>query len=433
MRGLFGLAVASATAFVSQTLARPIVATPGGLESIVITAENTVNGTLPTDQLTVQSNPLRFSLHNNFGGGQLYVYVSGRDSNEQVVLLSTSGQFYYPNPAGSPVPVPIPADAGHAITLGGAGSTTEFTIPDFISSSRVWVSDGPLQFFSVLAGDGRVSLVEPSFANPQDPSAGLNWGFVELTNNAGGIYANLSFVDFIGLVMSMRLTLGSGDVQTVQGLDPSALAAICNGLRDQATRDGQPWDQMCVTREDGTPLRILAPNIYVASNPGSMDSYYTDYVNQVWAKYTNEDLIIDTQGEWGRVPCRVQGSDMVCQGDSIAYPKPTIVDIWGCNSGPFANIGDALHKAILARMCAAFHRTELLLDGGNVTPSLGAPGYYTVDPTSHYSRLVHEHETDGKGYAFSYDDVNVGGENQAGVVAGANPQLLEIFVGGGLS
>jgi hypothetical protein len=187
---------------------------------------------------------------------------------------------------------------------------------------------------------------------------------------------------------------------------------------------------MCRTSKAGTPLRVLAPNMYVASNPGAMDSYYTDYVNQVWAKYSSEDLIVDTQGEWGQVPCRVTGDNLVCQGDSMEYPKPTIVDIWGCNSGPFANQGDALHKAILARLCAAFHRTELLLSGGNVTPSLGAPGYYTTDPTSHYSRLVHEHETDNKGYAFSYDDVNPSGENAAGVVAGANPQVLELFLGG---
>ncbi|EMR68337.1 putative glucan endo- -beta-glucosidase protein [Eutypa lata UCREL1] len=433
MRGLFGLAVAAATALVSQSLARPIIATPGGVESIIITAENTVNGTMPSTDATTASNPLKFSLVNNLGGEQLYVYVTGRDSNNQVVLVNTAGQFYYPNPAGSEVPVAIPSDAGHAIPLGAIGTTTEFSIPDYISSSRIWVSDGELQFFSVVAGDGQISLVEPSFSNPADPSSGQNWGFVEFTNNEGGIYANISFVDFIGIVMSMRLTLGSGEIQTVQGLAPGALEDICAGLQSQAAQDGQPWDKMCVTREDGTPLRILAPNMYITSNPGSMDSYYTDYINEVWAKYTNEDLIIDTQGEWGQVACRASGDQMTCAGDSLAYPKPTIVDVWGCNSGPFANTGDQLHLAIVARMCAAFHRTELLLDGGNLTPSLGSDVYYTANPTSHYSRLVHEHETDGKGYAFSYDDVNITGENEAGVVAGLDPQVLEIFIGGGLS
>lgn len=221
-------------------------------------------------------------------------------------------------------------------------------------------------------------------------------------------------------------------MQTVEGLaTETAVADICNAMIDQAAQDGQPWDQMCVTRStDGLPLRILAPNMYLASNPGSMDAYWASYVDDVYAKYTDEDLIIDTQGVSGQVPCRVTGEEMWCEGDVLPYPKPTAADIFGCNSGPFANVGDDLHKAILARMCAAFHRSELLIDGGNVTPALGADGYYTVDPTSHYSRLVHEYETDGLGYAFSYDDVNPHGENAAGVVAGLEPQVLEIFIGG---
>jgi hypothetical protein len=434
MRGIFGLAIATATTFIGYTLAipKPIVVTPGDEDDIIITAENTVNGTHVPEDPVINRNPLKFTVHNNFGGG-LYAYVTGKDPTGAVVMLTTSGSWYYPNPGGSQQPIAIPTDAGHAIPLSGSG-TTDFSIPDYISSGRVWISQGQLEFFTVTTGDGKPSLVEPSAVNPSDPSAGMNWGFVELTNTANaGIYANISFVDFIGLIISMRLRLGSGEVQTVEGLASNAVSQICNGLIAQTARDGQPWDKMCVTKSDGTPLRVLAPNMYVASNPGAMANYYTSYVDQVWAKYTNEDLIIDTQGQWGRVPCRVSGSNLVCRGDSIPYPKPSIVDIWGCNSGPFANIGDDLHKSILARLCAAFHRSELLLPGGNVTPSLGSAGYYTVSPTSHYSRLVHEYETDGKGYAFSYDDVNPHGENAAGVVAGPNPQVLELFVGGGLA
>ncbi|RWA06910.1 hypothetical protein EKO27_g8203 [Xylaria grammica] len=72
----------------------------------------------------------------------------------------------------------------------------------------------------------------------------------------------------------------------------------------------------------------------------------------------------------------------------------------------------------------------LLLPGGNVQPSLGAASYYTVSPTSHYSRVVHQYEVNGIGYAFSYDDVNPDGENASGTVAGDNPTLLKVTVGG---
>ena len=234
------------------------------------------------------------------------------------------------------------------------------------------------------------------------------------------------------MVFSMRLTLGSGATQQVTGLDSTAITSICQGLQAQGARDGKAWAKLCMFRSDGTPLRVLAPNIF-SDNNRDFDSYYNDYVNQVWSKYTKEDLTIVTQGSWGNVPCRVSSDNLLhCQGDSKGFPKPTTRDIFGCNSGPFANIpnGNSPHLAVVARLCAAFTRSELLLPGGNITPSLGNSKYYTANPTSHYARLVHQHEVDGKGYAFSYDDVNVGGENAAGVVAGPAPKMLEVWAGG---
>jgi hypothetical protein len=58
-----------------------------------------------------------------------------------------------------------------------------------------------------------------------------------------------------------------------------------------------------------------------------------------------------------------------------------------------------------------------------VQPSLGNSSYYKESPSNHYSRLVHKYESDGLGYAFSYDDVNPSGENEAGIVAGLNPTV----------
>ena len=152
----------------------------------------------------------------------------------------------------------------------------------------------------------------------------------------------------------------------------------------------------------------------------------------MWEKYSQEDLTINTQGEAGEVKCRVEGDELTCEGDNRGYVKPTVLDIWGCNSGPFTvQEGDnGVHEAIVPRLCAAFHRTTLLMEGGNVQPGLSSDAYYTNNPTSHYSRLVHENEVDGLGYSFSYDDVNPDGENAAGVVSGPDPKVLEVVIGG---
>ncbi|KAI0596004.1 glycoside hydrolase family 64 protein [Biscogniauxia sp. FL1348] len=436
MRGLFNLAIATAAIYITTSLSAPIVVNPGGIKDLEISYHNTVNSTATTvkDELfTIASSadPLKISLVNNFEGGQMYAYITGQDPSGAIVMLSTDGSWHFPDPLGSAIPIAI--NASVALPLGATGQTTELTLPDYLSSGRVWIAEGMLTFFTVAAADGKATLVEPSSANPSDPSAAINWGFVELTNTKeAGIFANISFVDFVGLVIGMTLTLSSGETQTVKGLAKGAIESICNDLKTQAASDGQPWDEMCVLDTEGKPLRVQAPNLYIANNPSTMEDYYTDYIEQVWTKYASEDLIINTQTDAGNVACRATGSRISCDGDNREYPKPTTADIWGCNSGPFAIHEDdnAIHKAVVPRLCAAFTRTTLLVDGGSTQPSISRDGYYQSSPTNHYSRIVHSYETDGRGYAFSYDDVNPDNENEAGVVAGVNPTVLELTVGG---
>lgn len=476
MRHFFATALAAGIAIITQHAvhAMPVVAQPDSQQSVIITKHNTLNGTaapythdeqqelstLGMTDYTVSSsttsssgNSLKFAIHNNLPSTQhgLMAYVTGRDMTGAVVMLNSAGQWYYPNAGGSAIPVAVPESANIGISLTSTtGKSTEFTIPDFIESGRVYVSDGPLSFLVVTSDLGGTTLVEPSAANPADASANVNWGFVELTNlKDAGIFANISFVDFVGLVMGMKLHLGgTGDAskstQQVEGLSGNAVQAICDAMHAQAAKDGQPWGDMCVTdASTGKALRVMAPNMYAASHPSAMRDYYTSYVDDVWARYASEDLVIDTQSAAGKVSCRVKPAQtnaakqvLSCDGDNREYVKPVASDIWGCNTGPFAIISsdNAVHKAVVPRLCAAFTRSELLIKdaGAPLTTPCDALSkrYYESQPTNHYSRIVHEHQVDGKGYAFSYDDVNPDGQNAAGVVAGQAPELLEIFVGG---
>ncbi|KAK9783824.1 putative Glucanase B [Seiridium cardinale] len=433
MRVLSEFLFPSLALFSALGLALPLVAQPSAVKDIVITEDNTVNSTniASVDTVsTVGASSLQISItNNNAGSGALTAYVTGSDVSGSVVFLSPSGSWYYPDAAGSTTPIQVLDNV--ALELSGVGGTTTFTLPGYISAARIWVSEAPLEFFTVSSG-GTTQLVEPSFANPADPSATINWGFVELTYNMDGIWANLSFVDFVGLVMGMSLTLGSGEVQTRKGLKSGAIAGICSDLAAQSAIDGQPWKDLCVTDEAGAPLRILAPNLYAGLNSGAFGNYFSDYIDQVWSQYTSQDLTIDSQSSPGLVGCTISGDNLFCANDNRNYGKPTTQDIFGCNSGPFAIIdGDNdVHKAVVPRLCAAFNRGTLFSDGGNIQPSLSSDFYYLSSPNNHYSRIVHSYESDGLGYAFSYDDVNPDGENQAGLVAGADPQLLHVVVGG---
>ncbi|KAI1193771.1 hypothetical protein F5X97DRAFT_28542 [Nemania serpens] len=430
MRGLFGLAAAAVAAFVTGSLARPLVVNPGGVNDVVITEHNTVNSTSRV-QAAGQTNPLQLDVVNNFGTDQMYLYITGTDSSGVACLVGPDGNFFYPDASGSAIPVPITADI--KIPLGGMGSTTTITIPDFLISSRIWISEGELQFFTLLVADtGKTAIVEPSVSNPQDPSASVKWGFVEFNWDQGQIFANITYVDWVGISMGMALALATGETQVVKGLVPGAAQSICDDLNAQNSKDSAGWDKLCMTDGNGQALRVLSPNIYIASDPTWQSSYYSGYIDEVWSKYANEDLTINTQTSSGNVACRVSGDQLNCAGDNRAYPKPTLADIYGCNSGPFAIVGgdNDVHRAVVPRLCAAFYRSTLLLDGGDLQPGLPAASYYTADPTSHYSRIVHNYEEDGLGYAFSYDDVNPGGENAAGTVAGPNPVSLKVTAGG---
>jgi hypothetical protein len=87
--------------------------------------------------------------------------------------------------------------------------------------------------------------------------------------------------------------------------------------------------------------------------------------------------------------------------------------------------------AITARLAAAFNRSTLLVDSHQPDGEV-VSNYYKTTPTNHYSRIVHAANTDGRGYAFPYDDVGPsGGQDQSGSVSDGSPGLWTVSVGGG--
>ncbi|KAJ3463737.1 hypothetical protein MRS44_008523 [Fusarium solani] len=407
---------------------------PGGANDVSMTDENMLNGTYPknkTHALTrraAEPATLPLKLVNNFSGGNVRAYISGLDSDGTVVFIGADGGLVYPRSGGSKIPVEITDNI--AIPLPPQGETLDFTIPISMSSGRIYFADDDLHFFMVDIGNGD-GLVQPSTNNLQDPSAGVNWGFVELTYTNGVLYANISYVDFVGIVLGMMLSLTDGSTQTTAGLVADAASKICDDMVKQKDADGRAWTFLCIANALGDPIRVISPGNQYDLEPITFEDYWTSYVDEVWKKYSTQPLTINTQTEAGSVSCRVSGEELVCDGDNRGYARPNTKDIWGCNSGPFAIIeGDnAIHTAVVPRLCAAFVRSTLLVDGGDVQPSLGADSYYKNDPTNHYSRIVHSYEVDGRGYAFPYDDVNPdGNENASGVVSGT-PNTLTIYVG----
>ncbi|KAF4965132.1 hypothetical protein FSARC_7032 [Fusarium sarcochroum] len=415
-------------------------AEPGGLVDVAVTEDNLLSKKLfkgsshiPTGR-DLDSRTLPIKLINNFKHNDIQVYITGLDSSSRVFFALENGKLLYPDAAASRIPVKIKQNI--AITLPSEGEPLHFVLPSFIRSGRIYFSDNDLQFFVVDLGDGN-SLVQPSVTNMRDPNANVNWGFVELTYIKNRLYANISYVDFVGIVLGMKLATRDGQAQTAAGLQPDAVEQICSDLVNQTVTDSYEWTSLCITDTTSKPIRVLSPGNRNDMNPKMIGSYWKAYVNKVWERYTSRDLMIDTQTQAGIVRCRVTDHKLKCDKCERVFSKPADKDIWGCNSGPFAISKNASAPcvAIVPRLCAGLVRSTLLLDDGFMQPSLslGPASYYTVDPTNHYSRIVHSYEADGKGYAFPYDDVNPDNEDDAsGAVSSNNVDLLTVHVGGQL-
>lgn len=445
-----GLLLGGAIALAFQAVkAVPIIVYPGGPEDVWITKNNTINATTPAGAQYAPhfdaASSLPLQLKNLLGDSNIYAYVTGLDGTNQLAFLAPGGgNFYYPSTSSSAPQAIDNSDIG--IPLGGQGSVTSVTVPGYLISARIYFSVGPLQFFVVSTGSGP-GLVEPAVANPSDPNADVNWGFVEFNwASDSGIFADITAVDFVGLPLGIELSVNDGSgTQQALGLPSGAVSQVCSALQSQAASDGQDWGDECVKTSGGDLVRVIAPGDLVSQNPNAFSGYFDDYVNQVYSQYSSNTLTIETQAAAGLVQCKASGNVLTCDGDSSTYGIPTSADIFGCNSGPFSIDGSAngVHLAVVPRLCAAFNRGTFLLgadssvqvDGygsasGACQPSLPTSSYYPDGtPFNYYSKIVHSLEQNGLGYAFSYDDVNYN-ENVAGTVSSGSPNTFTVYVGG---
>lgn len=420
---------------------------PNALARIVASAKLTSSNasSLPTDadamSRAAATGVLTLSIVNKWASENVHVYVTGLDSKGALVMLGQDGRYVYPT-TYSTTPVEVTGN-DVAIPVGKPNTTLTLSLPDYISSSRIWVVDGLLQFYVVATPNGP-GLVEPSAVNAADPSSQKNYGFAELSYAASyGIYADITAVDFVGLPLGIELeSAGDSPKKAILGTPANAATTLCNSLSAQSKRDQQPWDQLCVRDSNNKLVRVLAPSNLISQQPSAFHQYFSRYINNVWTKFSHEDLIINTQTSAGNVTCRVGTNNLLqCAGDNRAHSKPVAADIFGCDSGPFLvqPTDNAIHLAVIPRLCAAYNRATFFLTGGHIQPHLEPDDYYRSPragpnvggPKNWYAKFVHDIEADGRGYAFAYDDVAPRYEvDQSGLVASATPRLLRIIVGG---
>lgn len=371
--------------------------------------------------MSVTPATLQIELKNNTSSQHVFTSITGKaiDQNGAWFLLQKDGNTpYYPQSPSSDI-TPINQDC--AIPLGGPGSSTTVTIPH-LAGGRIYLSvDKPLLFFL----NPGPALVEPSVTNTSDKNYGTNWGFCEFTYDHAQLYANISYVDFVSLPISMSLINASGDVKSVLGMPPDGLDRVCAAMEAQTSKDGKEWKSLIVKSSSQSNLRLLSPNQGMVGT-SNFANYYDQYIDRVWSRFSSSDMHINTQAAFGIVSGRVSNDVLVL--DDQQFAKPFTPDIFSANSGPFVTGANAKRNAIIPRLNAEFNRSTLL-HTDTFPASKGT--YYLEDVTNHYARVVHDLNLDGRGYAHPYDDVNPdGGSDQSGAVHDPAPVKLSVFLGG---
>ncbi|CCC09017.1 hypothetical protein SMACR_03154 [Sordaria macrospora] len=208
---------------------------------------------------------------------------------------------------------PFPVDC--AIRVPPGPYPTVVTIPR-IAGGRIWFCQGDqkLKFMLNPGGPGGgAALVEPSVLNPSDPNRDVDFAFCEFTLNDHQLFANISYVDFVPR-LPIALTLVEARtrrLQHVSGMRPDGLERIAQGLREQAARDGWPWDKLIVQKPGmDRPLRVLAPTHGDAVG-AKFEGYFEPLVARVWEKYCH----------FGR-PCHGHGNGSVVGPDKPPGPPP---------------------------------------------------------------------------------------------------------------
>lgn len=332
----------------------------------------------------------------NNKGGNVYAYVVATDGDGHAYILKQDGTPYYPAPTSG---TPSNVDSSAYIKLGSG--TTTVNLGEYMQSGRIYMSTSPMTLTSNLQGS-KVYINGPGIGNPSDPNNDILYGFAEVNYAPGAngqpdnMYSNLSYVDELGLPISMQIESSQDSACLIRGISSDGLSQVCKALESQQSTDGKPWGGLCSKDGSGNYVRAISPNQgNIGPVNGQFDGYYEPYVSQVFDHFTSTPLTVKLNS--GSYSATVQNGELVFNNGGGSWAKPSTQDIFSCE-GALANTGASPHDQIGPVLCAAFTHSTLLQSGGNNQID-GVPQaqYYTTSPTSHWCRIIHANEVDGRG------------------------------------
>jgi hypothetical protein len=372
--------------------------------------------------------PIPFTISNTstFADNELYVAIVGIDyttgnhvwvnaKTSQVLPMSSSyNTITGPTIGGNTGPGQNSKYANCFTKLSEIPNKT-FTLPQ-IAGCRVFIAKGQQLYFYFFGASGAPSgYTSPNPLNVTDPNQGILYEIIELTNNQYGFFGNPSRVDSYKYPMGLELFGANGYQKRVGELKKHAdiVAAFKANVPSQF--------QGCVNDATG---EITAPSKTPAfadgtggTTVGSQANYLKPYIDAIWNKYKNEDLIFYA-GDAGVFKGRVIGEQLEMVGQSggfvgrtgrVQYRPSTQEALEGKGVLDRRLVDGDLDLVIQAQLTAAINRHVVNVTTTNPGQQnwYDASKFYQVNPTNHYSKFWHLTgiSVDNLAYGFAYDDV----------------------------
>jgi hypothetical protein len=320
-----------------------------------------------------------------FRDDEVWVHVVGTDL--------ASGRQVWVTREGEARPIALDDSPGTEPAAYGTRLSELPAVPLPRMSGRIYVSiGGPIPFRVVGTPDG-VGLQHPAGWVESDPSYRLLHDFAELTTNDTGLWCNTTMVDMFSVPLQLE----------VSGSSTRSTGAVTEGGRARAfaALAALPaWSGLVVD-----DLRVIAPGHGIDAGRFTPD-HLGVYVATCWDRYQSRDLVVTTDA--GTAIGRVEGpgGPLAFRRDDAVVTRiarPSTRDVLFCD-GALAAPNDGVTGPIAAVLGAALNRSTLL----------DHPDQPTTDPatfhpagvaTNDYARTLHDITTDGRAYAFAFDDI----------------------------
>lgn len=306
-----------------------------------------------------------------------------------------------------------------------------------ISGCRIFISAlQPLYFYFFGSSGSPSGYTSPNHTDPTDPNKNITYEIVELTFNQLGFWGNTTRVDAYRYPMGMELFSQSYYGKTGELKNHLDIGAeFLNNVPLEFSNCFNPTNGEIIFPTK-TP-EFADGSIGTMPTPGPYVDYLKPYIDSVWLKYANEDLIFDA-GDAGIWKGRVINDQLIMHAQSGGYAgrqgiitrKPTTQEAFE-GKGVLDNVVQDAPTDLLvqAQICAALTRHIINTTSTNVgLQNWSNPLTYYSGLCNYYARFWHLPGVsyNQKSYGFAYDDV----WDQSSTLHSSQPDSSIIWFGG---